>query len=327
MLQSSGLLGSGAAIFIVSVGVLFFWYRKIRVRKRLAMDSFGTFFLGGGEIGKYLTANNNWGICFAFANALWYYAFLGYYFGIYVFLLQAAWSAAIVFLAKYLATYLHASRDGTVHGFIGHHYGTRTSLLAAIATIIGYTLNIGFELFYSAHLLVASLGVQKYELIVAVLIALFVGGYCVIGGYVSSVVTDPLQNWLGVISILILLCLVMPNVLHGYTIGALLSRTNTTYPGTSFIVGVVVFSFFLTWWIWPIGNRSLLIAICPLSNCMMLRWDCTAQLQYRWSLLPPLALCLERHFALQLQVSLMMGILALPFDRYYHSQRHGAELF
>ena len=157
MLQSSGVLGSGAAIFIVSVGVLFFWYRKIRVRKRLTMDSFGTFFLGGGEIGKYLTANNNWGICFAFANALWYYAFLGYYFGIYVFLLQAAWSAAIVFLAKYLATYLHASRDGTVHGFIGHHYGTRTSLLAAIATIIGYTLNIGFELFYSAHLLVVSL--------------------------------------------------------------------------------------------------------------------------------------------------------------------------
>jgi hypothetical protein len=105
-------------------------------------------------------------------------------------------------------------------------------------------LNIGFELFYSSHLLVVSLGVQKYELIVAVLIALFVGGYCVIGGYLSSVVTDPLQNWLGVISLLILLCLIIPGLLHGSSVRALFSPVNNTYPGTSFIIGVVVFSFF-----------------------------------------------------------------------------------
>ena len=208
------------------------------------MDSFSTFFLGGGGVGEYLTANNNWGICFAYANAMWYYAFLGYYYGFYIFLLQVAWSAGVVFLAKQITKYLSASRDGTVHGFIGHYYGTRTSLLAAIATIIGYTLNIGFEIFYSAHLLVISVGIQKYELFTAILIAFFVGGYCVIGGYRSSVVTDPIQNWLGVLSLLILLGLVLPPVFRTSSLGALFSRANTAYPGTAFLVGVVVFSFF-----------------------------------------------------------------------------------
>lgn len=240
----SGLFGPGIAILTVLIGVLLFWYGKVRARRRLAIDSFATFFLGGGQIGEYLTANNNWGICFAFANALWYYAFLGYYYGIYIFLLQLAWSAAVVFLAKHIVKYLGASSDGTIHGFISHHYGIRTSLLAAVATIIGYTLNIGFELFYSAHLLVASIGAPRYELGVAVLLALFVGGYCVIGGYMSSVATDPLQNGLGVVSLIILLALVLPSVAHGPAMRALFSRPNTAYPGTSFIVGVVVFSFF-----------------------------------------------------------------------------------
>ena len=52
MPQSSNLIGSEIAIFIVAAGVLFFWYRKVAVRKLLIMDSFGTFFLGGGKIGE-----------------------------------------------------------------------------------------------------------------------------------------------------------------------------------------------------------------------------------------------------------------------------------
>ena len=260
--MSHALVGSGIATFIVLAGVMLFWYRKVKVRKQLAVDTFASFFLGGGDIGNYLTANNNWGICFAFANAMWYYAFLGYYYGIYVFLLQIAWSVAVIFLGKYLTSYLRASKDGTIHGFIGHYYGTRTSLLAATATILGYTLNIGFELFYSAHLLVTSAGIPDYELMVAVLLALFVGGYCVVGGYRSSVVTDPMQNWLGVLALLILLGLVLPAVYQKSSFHALFSLANTTYPGTSFITGVVVFSLFFNLvdmanWQSIAGNRNL----------------------------------------------------------------------
>jgi hypothetical protein len=154
MYRPAGLVGVVIAVFIVTAGILCFWYMKLRARKRLAMDSFGTFFLGGGKVGEHLTANNNWGICFAFANAIWYYAYLGYYYGLYILFLQVAWSVAVVFIAWHIGQYLVASDDGTVHGFISHHYGARASVLAAVATLIGYTLNVGFEIFYSAHLLV-----------------------------------------------------------------------------------------------------------------------------------------------------------------------------
>ncbi len=197
MRGSSYLIGFVIAVFIVTAGILYFWYAKLRARRLLPMDSFSTFFLGGGRVGEHLTTNNNWGICFAFANALWYYAYLGYYYGLYILFLQAAWSLAIVFIAWHITKYLDASRDGTVHGFIGHHYGARASVLAAVATLIGYTLNVGFEVFYSAHLLVVSAGGTQYELLLAVTIAVFVGGYCIMGGYLSSVVTDPIQNILG----------------------------------------------------------------------------------------------------------------------------------
>lgn len=291
MQDSMGLIGLLIAAAILIAGVLLFWQMKIRVRRRVPMDSFGTFFLGGKSVGERLTTNNNWGLCFAFGNAIWYYAYLGYYYGLWIFLLQVAWSLGVVFIAWHILKYLSGSADGTVHGFIGHHYGTRAAVLAAIATLIGYTLNVGFEVFYSSHLLVASVGVHNYELLVAIVIALFVGGYCVLGGYLGSVVTDQLQNHLAVFSLIILLWFVLPRTVvisvavlfaayclfgkrlgsevtypiskviavsllilllwfflpvghHGFSALSLFSASDATPPGISFVIGVVVFSFF-----------------------------------------------------------------------------------
>jgi Na+/proline symporter len=90
-------------------------------------------------------------------------------------------------------------------------------------------------------------GTTKYELFLAVMIAIFVGGYCVMGGYIASVVTDPIQNYLGVVSLLILLVLLwvaMPNGPHGAASYALFSAAGAARPPNSFLIGVVVFSFF-----------------------------------------------------------------------------------
>ncbi len=235
------------SIICVSVGILYLWYLKNHVRKNIKMDSFNTFFLGGARIGERLTTNDNWGLCFAFANAIWYYSYLGYYFGLYVFLIQLSWSIGVVFIAWQLQRYLAGSKDGTVHGFISHTYGVRASLLAAIATLIGYTLNIGFEIFYSAHLLVTSLGGIKYELLLAISIAIFVGGYCIIGGYLSNVVSDPLQNKLALfsqIAIIGLLIFYFPTIIQKSSISAMLTVSKTIDAPTSFIIGVITFSFF-----------------------------------------------------------------------------------
>ena len=167
--------------------------------------------MGGGRVGPTLTSNNNWGLCFAFANAVWYYAFLGYYYGPLTFLLQLPWSAAVFILSYRLRLYIKASGYGTVHGFIGHNYGRSAETVAAVATLIGYTINIGFELFYSAYLLGASIGIADLGTLLGFFLAVFVAGYCVAGGYIGNVRTDPFQNWLGVIALVILIALLIPD--------------------------------------------------------------------------------------------------------------------
>jgi hypothetical protein len=243
MATGQAIVGNAFLVGIVAVGVIYIWKAKVGAKQRVKQDSFSTFFLGGGQVGSRLTSNNNWGLCFAFANSIWYYAFLGYYYGPLIFLLQAAWSISVIVIAYNLRRYINGSRDGTVHGFIGRLYGPNAALLAATATLLGYTLNVGFEIFYSAHLLSSIFHGISLELFIAIAIALFVGGYCLLGGYVGSVETDPLQNKLGVLSLLILLGLVAaPLIEHG---GAMpLTGAPFAIPSPAFIVGVITFSFF-----------------------------------------------------------------------------------
>ena len=255
-MQGPGFLtGLIAIVAVLGSGIYVFWRLKFRAiqnylaanpEKRGRLDLLGSFFLGGGKVGSLKTTNNNWGLCFAFANSIWYYAYLGYYYGLYILFLQVAWSLALVFIARYLARYLAATNDGTVHGFIEHHYGARASILAATATLIGYTLNIGFEIFYSSHLLLVSVGTKaaEYELFLAIVIAIFVGGYCALGGYIASVETDLIQNALGVVSMVMLLWLIRSTLHDHSAFHQILSASKASPTPTSFIIGVVVFSFF-----------------------------------------------------------------------------------
>lgn len=175
---------------VLLTGLLLYWYMKWQARKRIQQDTFGTFFLAGGRVGQELTAHNTWGLGFAFANAVWYFAFLGYYYGIWAFLLQLPWVLAVACLSRLLRRYLKASHEGTVHGFISAHFGVRAGVTAAVATLTGYALNVGFEMFYASHLLSRAFGLEYVELIIALLITVFAAAYCMAGGYYASVVTD-----------------------------------------------------------------------------------------------------------------------------------------
>ena len=255
-MQGSGFfVGLIVITVVLGAGIYAFWRIKLRaITKYLEinpelkgrLDTLGAFFLGGGTVGSRRTTNNNWALCFAFANSIWYYAYLGYYYGLYILFLQVAWSAALVVMARYLARYLAATDDGTVHGFIEHHYGARAAILAATATLIGYTLNIGFEIFYSSHLLLISTGLTapQYELFLAVVVALFVGGYCALGGYIASVETGLIQNTLGVISMVMLLWLIRSTLLDRSSWHQVTSASKASHAPLSFVVGVIVFSFF-----------------------------------------------------------------------------------
>lgn len=249
------------AFLVVVVGLTVYWHLKWRARKKLPQDTFGTFFLAGERVGQELTAHNTWGLGFAFANAVWYFAYLGYHFGLWAFLLQLPWVISIALIAAMLRKYIAASQSGTVHGFIGAHFGTRAAVTAALATLTGYCLNIGFEMFYASHLLSVAFGLEYVEIIIAILIAVFVGAYCTAGGFYASVVTDKYQNIVGTLAIAsvigLLLFLPSPDASAGNTAPAQFE----TIPW-HFMVGISVFAFFfnfvdMTFWQSLAANRKL----------------------------------------------------------------------
>ncbi|MGZ8286720.1 MAG: hypothetical protein ACXW27_13025 [Allosphingosinicella sp.] len=228
---------------VPTLGLMFLWARKWD--RGISTDTYGSFFLGGERVGSEKTGNNNWGLCFAFANAIWYFAFLGYTYGPWAFLLQIPWTLSVFFIAALARKYIAASHAGTVHGFIQSNYGSRASIVAAVATLTGYTLNCGFEIFYSAHLFAVAFNVTQIELVIAVGIAVFVGAYCTAGGYMASVRTDGYQNWLGVGGLLVLIsALSIPYYNHSQSISVFSESTEYSTVPWHFIVGISVFAFF-----------------------------------------------------------------------------------
>ena len=269
----SDFLSAVFAGLTIAAGLLLYWYLKWRARSQLGGDTLDTFFLAGGRVGSTLTAHNNWGLGFAFANAIWYFAYLGYHYGPWAFLLQLPWVASIIGVGLLAGRYIKASANGTVHGFIGARHGTKAALLAASATLIGYFLNCGFEMFFASHLLAAAFGIQEIEYIIAIASAVFVAGYCMAGGYYASVVTDRYQNLLGAAALIVLLLLVLPTL--AVQTGSLFPfSTGVTFetPAWHFVLGIAVFAGFFNFvdmanWQALAANRRL-----PESAVPSIRW-------------------------------------------------------
>lgn len=232
---------------VMFFGLFFYWkfQWKHYQRNTLTLDAF---FLGSGTAGAKLTKDDNWGLCFAFANAIWYYAFLGYSFGWVAILLQIPWSLAIIVAGYFLPQYIAGSTHGTVHGFIRFHYGGRTALLAAIATLIGYVVNCGFELFFSVFLLCVAFGVKQYTVPFSILLALLVAAYSVAGGYTANARTDSLKNKAGVASSVILIVLLFLAISAGADgfVSTYIAKTSGQFvnPPWYTVLGVSIFAFF-----------------------------------------------------------------------------------
>jgi hypothetical protein len=215
----------------------------------LQTQTFGTFFLGGKKVGGELTGNTNWSLCFAFANAIWYFAYLGYTYGIWAFLLQVPWTAAVFGLALLFENYLKASSNGTVHGFIGSLYGSKTAVLAAVVTCTGYTLNCGFEIFYSIYLLCVVFDLQKFSLLISLFTVFFISSCIVAGGYSANVRTNIWKNYIGLFALILLLAFLVPPYLHKFAhwsdafVGPFELARNSM-PSWDFAIGVGIFAFF-----------------------------------------------------------------------------------
>lgn len=190
------------ALLVILIG--FYVYVLIAWRSKSNQWTLSSFFLGGKKIGVRPTKHTNWGIGFAFANGIWFCATLAYKFGWTVLVIQLIWSCSIAALGFFLRPYLTASRDETIHGYLGVVYGSGARIIACLATTIGYVMTCGFEVYYSSEILSRSIGQLELAVPFSIVLAILFGSYCMIGGYEANVRTDRPQNILGALTMSVL---------------------------------------------------------------------------------------------------------------------------
>ena len=127
-------------------------------------------------------------------NGMLYQIYLGYKIGWWGLLPQAFWAFSFLLLARYSR---RLSRSAGLHGFLGQVFSPSTRMLAAICSVVGLSLQIGWE--YSvaksafAGLTTPPLTeLANYIVVGAIFAAATV--YTLLGGLRSNSVTDLIQN-------------------------------------------------------------------------------------------------------------------------------------
>ncbi len=246
------LLEASIALGIVVLGFLFFI--RVAWKGREGSSRIEKFFVGGRNIGVPLYKHATWGTSFAFGNGIFYFVWLGYTMGLFAIWTQVPWCLGFLGLAWILPKIIPETERYTLHGFLGSLFGDKTRRMASIASLIGFLLNLGFEISFGAIVLSALLGMQKLEVIIVLVTAIFAAAYCNIGGYNANVRTDKWQNWFGVFALIFLFFLLLilktsdrwnfipTEILNPSIIfKSLFDYSQTSLP---FFLGIVVFSFF-----------------------------------------------------------------------------------
>ena len=178
-------------------------------RKRKASWRLDTFFLGGRNIGAPLTAQTYWSSSFSFAGGILYFAALGNKFGLSVIWFQIPWVIGIWFLAWRLPQLIKITENYTIHGFIGSYFGPTARLLASLVTLTGFMGMFAYEVAISTETVAPMLGVSSGLPVLAVMIGIYVAAHADVGGYSGTAETDRVQNYFGLVALLIVIYYVL----------------------------------------------------------------------------------------------------------------------
>jgi hypothetical protein len=131
-------------------------------------------------------------------NGILYSAWLGYKAGWASVLPQIVWCLGFLFLARYSSRLSHISRTGTLHGNIGYVFGASAARWAAIASIVGYTLLFGWELYIGSSIIRAFTPGHSaaVETIIYFSLATITAIYCTVGGLRGNLRANEFQNYL-----------------------------------------------------------------------------------------------------------------------------------
>lgn len=102
------------------------------------------FFWGDQKIKPSITANLISTSSFSL-NGLLYQTWLGYNIGWWSLLIQLIWCAGFVVLLANVSRFKHVLSVGTMHGIIGERLGSSASIVAGMASFLGFAILIGWE--------------------------------------------------------------------------------------------------------------------------------------------------------------------------------------
>jgi sodium/pantothenate symporter len=165
------------------------------VGRRRNTSSLLTFFWGDNQLrprsGIHLLLSGPFSM-----NGILYQTWLGYQIGWAAVLLQVIWCGSYLLMAAQGEKISKLARSGTLHGNIGRVFGPRAELWAAIASILGFTLQIGWELIVGVSIF-SAISPDNVSLQTALIITLAVisAVYTMLGGLRGNAKANEVQNW------------------------------------------------------------------------------------------------------------------------------------
>ena len=145
-------------------------------------------------------------------NGIMYQAFLGYAIGWAAVLLQVIWCLSYILMALYGKKIAALARTGTLHGNIGRVFGAGAERAAAVASIIGFTLQVGWELIVGVSIfsIVAPGNVTLQGILIFALAG--IGAiYTILGGLRGNVRANMVQNYIGGVALWVVVLFLMFN--------------------------------------------------------------------------------------------------------------------
>lgn len=128
-------------------------------------------------------------------NGLLYQTWLGFKIGWWSLAIQAVWCLGFWFLAKRIHNFKDLLGTGTMHGIIASKFGSKAGTLAAIASVLGFSILIGWEVVVGATVLgnVANFD-PSLAFWLPALFAIFGAGYTALGGVRGNARVNFVQN-------------------------------------------------------------------------------------------------------------------------------------
>lgn len=239
----------------VFLPVLISFFVTLLPQERSVKDTQKSFFLADQSLHSWQILNLFLSTSLALGGAIIYFAWLGYKVGAGALVLQGCWCVGLYWLSQNAHKIRRVAGEGTLHAAVGRHYGKRVAFIAALATVFGFTFNLGIEVLAVGTLLKSVTESKAITVAITLALVFSVSIYTATKGMKGNVLVNQIQNGLSLLALTIcIVAIAMAGPEMG--IDAPDAAANTPVGLVEFLtVGGLLSSIFLNL-LWQIGDMS-----------------------------------------------------------------------